>query len=118
KEAGIDAELINTSKITATELFLIDNGMEGLAMAMREARLRTYNAKFRALELIQTQLNFPILVLAAICLHQIAEEKKAKILLMTARDCCLWTQLQKHICERLGGHYDCEYFPSSRVTRN
>lgn len=118
KEAGIEAELITTSKVTAPEQFLIDKGMEGLAMACREARLRTYNAKFRALELIQIELNFPILVLAAIRLHEIAETRKAKILLMTARDCCLWTQLQKHICERLGGHYEVEYFPSSRVVRN
>jgi len=118
RDAGINAELITASSQTPAEEVLNSAGMSGLAVACREARLRTWHPRFRQLQLLHIEHNFPILVLASIALHMFAEEHSAKILLMSARDCCLWVDLQKDICERLGGHYEVEYFPSSRVVRN
>jgi hypothetical protein len=37
---------------------------------------------------------------------------------MSARDCCLWVELQRDLCQRLKGQYEVEYFPSSRVCRD
>ncbi len=118
REAGIPAELVTVSNATTTEQQLRNAGMEGLASACREARLRTWHPRFRQLQLLHIEYNFPILVLATIALHEFAERNNATLLLMSARDCCLWVDLQKDICERLGGHYEVEYFPSSRVVRN
>ncbi len=118
QQFGIPSELVEQSKLTAIEQHLFNNGMQGLALACREARLTTWHPKFRALQLLQIQANFPIMVLAAVALHAFAVKCNARVLLMSARDCCLWTELQNDVKRLLGDQYDVEYFPSSRVCRN
>lgn len=118
KLRGISAELMEAHKLTAVEQMIWDNSMPGLAYVLREARLRTWHDRFRPLQLLQIEINFPLLVMAAIKLHEFAVAKGARTLLMSARDCCLWVDLQRVICDRLKGGYTVEYFPSSRDCRN
>lgn len=114
---GIPSELINLTQLTELERSMVDFGIPSLGMACREARLRTWHPKFRALQLLQVSANFPVLMMAGMALHRFVEKRKIKRVLMTARDCCLWVDLQKDLCNRLHGKYEVEYFPSSRVCR-
>jgi hypothetical protein len=118
KEHGIEAELIELSKPTIIETYLISVGMQGLALCCREARLKTTHSGFRELQLLQVQANFPLLVLAAVELHQYVVSHGIQRVLMCSRDCCLWVRLQHIVCERLGGEYTMEYIPSSRICSN
>lgn len=115
---GIQAELITLASPTQSEKLLLDAGLDGLALACREARLTSWHPRFRQLQLLQSQANFPAIVLAGIELHNWAIENKIERLLMSARDCYSWVHLQRDICRRLGGHYECEYTPSSRFCRD
>ncbi len=110
---GIGAELITVSNLTSDE-----QAVGSLGLAMREARLRTWHPRCRNLQLIQIEYNFPILVHASLALHELAVKLGVKHLLMSARDCFLWQDLMRDIRERLGGTYEIEYFPGSRVVRN
>lgn len=114
---GIPAELITVSALTELEKAMVDFGVPELGLACREARLRTWHPKFRSLQLMQVGMNFPALVLAGVALHGFAQQRHLKRVLMCARDCCLWVDLQRDLCNRLQGSYEVEYFPSSRVCR-
>lgn len=113
----IQSELITVSALTELEQSMVDFGASGLGRACREARLATWHPKFRSLQLLQVSANFPALVMAGLKLHEIVEKNGIKLVLMCARDGCLWTDLQRDLCERLRGSYEVEYFPCSRVCR-
>lgn len=87
----------------------------GFAKAMREARLGTFNAGFRDLELLQIQDNAAMFFFASIRLHR--RMKGLRQVLMSSRNCCLWMKMQRAVRDLLGGKYNIEYFYTSRDAR-
>jgi len=85
---------------------------------MREARLTTYDGEFRRHQLLQIEVNFPILLFASVLLHRrVTEWTAATDVLMSSRDCCLWERLQRLVRDALGGVYRTHYFWSGRPAR-
>jgi hypothetical protein len=116
--AGVKATLVNLARLTPFERTLYEAGFRGLALTIREARLVTYNAKYRALELFQIQANFPFLFLASLLLHRRISSLHLDRLLMCSRDACLWHSLQREVCNLHDDpNYEVLYFYSSRITR-
>jgi hypothetical protein len=113
---NIPAEHILTSKLTPAETYIAQIGLPEVALACREARLRTWHPNFRAMQLLQIDYNFPVMLVAALVLHAFAQNYN--LVLMAARDCCMWVHLQKDIRDRLNAKYEIEYWPSSRFCRN
>ncbi len=115
QQAGIQATLTDVATLSSVEQFLISSGLPSIARLIREARLTTYDPAYRRFELLQTQVNFPILLLASYLLHyQVAHHASV---LMSGRDCCLWVQVQERLRDMLGGHYAVHYFHTSRIAR-
>jgi len=83
---------------------------------MRAARLRiaTPDPLARRLMWVQTQYNFPMLLLASVALHRHATEVGAAQLLFSSRDCYLWHGLY---CALFPDAAGAEYFYTSRRTR-
>lgn len=116
---GIPAVHVVTSRLTAEEKVLFDGGLPGLARIMREARLSSFNVSpnLRALQLVQVQANFPMLFIATLILHRIAVSNNYERILMSSRDCYLWSTLQTRLQKHLGGNYQVTYFLTSRLAR-
>ena len=108
---GIRGHYTAPSPFTALEGLVDGKGLRGLSRVMRETRLTTFNQKYRNLELLQTQLNFPMLFVGSLLLHRTQPER----LLMCARDCCLWQHLQAKVRDLCGGKYEIVYFRTSRL---
>lgn len=91
----IASELSRLSEPTQVERWCIDNGLRGLGELIRAARLRivTPDPLARRLLWVQTQYNFPILLLASVALHRHAAATGATRLLFSSRDCYLWRSL-------------------------
>jgi hypothetical protein len=89
-----------------------------LAQTIREARLTTFESDplARRLQLLQIQLNFPILFLAALMLDRKLTAAKISNALMSSRDCFLWHHLQQRIRLMSGATYNVIYFFTSRLT--
>jgi|ERR1041384_167543 hypothetical protein len=114
KRAGITGVLTELSHFTPIERRLLDN-FPSLAKTMREARLTTFDPQYRAFELAQIEINFPMLFIASIMLHRLMEGHTD--LLMSGRDCFLWQKLQEEVREMTGGTYRTHYFLTSRIAR-
>lgn len=97
RENGIAAELIVRSPFTPQEQMLVDAGFLPLARACREARLRTYNPKYRGIEMLQVNYNFPVLVMASVMLNR---KFPTGTILMSSRDCFMWQKLMQQMYGR------------------
>lgn len=117
KAHGIPARLSTLSIFTVSEREMERAGFPQLARLMREARLTTFSKDQRALEVFQTQRNFPLLFLACIWLHRRLLAGGFRRVLMSSRDCCLWVELQQRMRDLLGADYDVVYFYTSRIAR-
>jgi hypothetical protein len=116
--AGIRATLVQLSLFTQAEQELYDAGFKGLALSIREARLISYDPKYRQLQLLQNQANFPFLFLASILLHRKLTVAKLNRVLMCSRDAFLWHQLQEKVRNlHKDAGYEIHYFYTSRLTR-
>lgn len=111
---GINTRLSQLSDFTPVEQGLHDSGLKGLALTIREARLSEYSAGLRSLQLLQTQVNFPLLFIASIILHR---SHPAATFLMSSRDCCLWRHVQELVRDLHAGRYRVVYFRTSRICR-
>ena len=69
----------------------------------------------RPFQILQTQVNFPMLFIASILLHRIASEHTD--VLMSSRDCFLWAKLQEKVRNLAGHSYNIHYFLTSRIAR-
>ncbi len=117
--AGIGATLVQLSLLTPAEQELYEAGFEGLALSIREARLISYDPKYRDLQLLQNQANFPFLFLASILLHRKLAVEKLDRVLMCSRDAFLWHQLQQKVRNLHNDtDYEVVYFYTSRLTRH
>lgn len=116
---GIPVTLTKAAALSVEEQALYDDGFVGLAQTIREARLTTFeNDTFaRRLQLLQIQLNFPILFLAAVMLDRKLTTAKISNALMSSRDCFLWHYLQQRVRTISHATYKVVYFLTSRLTR-
>lgn len=98
---GIPARLTSTANVSRIEDAIVSRGFPCLARTMREARLRTYSddPTIRHVQDLQTQINFPLLVIAGLHLARIVEDQKYDVVLMTSRDCNLWINIIRHLAE-------------------
>jgi FkbM family methyltransferase len=92
---GIVCQHTGVSEPTPVEEWCLDVGLRRLGELIRAARLRIDSPDpiARRLMLVQTQLNFPMLVLGAAALRRHATEIGADRLLFASRDCHLWHEL-------------------------
>lgn len=116
---GIRAKLISISSFTAEEKELCESGFTALAKTMRETRLTTFDAEpvKRRLQLLQSQVNFPMLFLASLLLHRRVTHQKISTVLMSSRDCFLWFHMQNRLRVLAAGKYRVVYFLTSRIAR-
>ena len=117
---GIAVEHTAVSAPSGVEDWLLGVGLGDLARVLREARLRTWTPDplARHLQLIQIQLNAPILLLASVLLHRLAGRLGSTSLLFASRDCNLWLTLFRAMASNLGGEpLATEYFHTSRKAR-
>ena len=113
REHGISATWAFDSQFTERESYLRNSGFRGVSCAMREARLTEGTSRFPQLSKLQTQVNFPFLILGAIGVLRAAERYGCKTILMSARDCCLWTPA----VWSLDKQKVVKYFYTSRIAR-
>ncbi len=97
KRAGIDAKHVTAAAWTRGEQILVEAGLDAFAKAVREARLRSFNSNplLRRAQLVQFEVNLPLLILASVDVLRIARERGVDTLLMCSRDCNLWMPLMR-----------------------
>lgn len=116
--AGIGATRTRLSLFTPVEHELYEAGLKGLSLSIREARLVSYDGKYRQFQLLQNQTNFPFLFLASILLHRKLIIEGFNRVLMCSRDAFLWNHLQPRVRNlHHNASYDVHYFYTSRLTR-
>jgi hypothetical protein len=113
---NIASEHTRLSVPTQVEQWCLDNGLRGLGELIRAARLRivTSDPLARQLLWVQTQYNFPIMLLASVALHRHVVAMGTSQLLFSSRDCCLWHGLYNALFPHEAG---AEYFYTSRRAR-
>ena len=119
-DMGILATHCKVSPMTEAEIALDNAGFIGLSQLMREVRLSTWNVNpnYRALQLLQSQVNVPVLFLASLILHRKMKAEGRKVALMSARDCFLWQEMLGAVVALFGDYqYYSPYFLTSRIPR-
>jgi hypothetical protein len=116
---GIVSQQTTLARPNAVEQTLLDIGLRDLATICRETRLASWSERpnVRALQIIQADFNFPILVLASVALSRFAERENLSSLLFCSRDCNLWLPLFRIVARDFGLHCKADYFYTSRITR-
>jgi hypothetical protein len=79
---------------TEAEQKLVELGFKNLALLCREARLTTWSddPKHRAIQVCQTNYNFPVLFMASVLLNR---KNPTGNLIFSARDCFMWVRLMQ-----------------------
>ncbi|MFT3881795.1 MAG: hypothetical protein QM703_19315 [Gemmatales bacterium] len=113
-QAGIKSTIYIGARRTPIEQQMCDLGWVSLANLAREVRLSNPfsvpHTKEQYLWNLTCQLNFPLLVLASLCLDHHLRDEKASSVLFVSRDCYLWHFLY----QRLFAHTKSSYFYTSR----
>ena len=117
--AGITNEITRASDMNVVETMFMQAGLIDLARLSREARLATWHPDpaIRMLQIVQTSINFPLLLLASVHLARTAERAGRKTLLFCSRDCNLWHPLFDRVARRIGFEGKSQYFMTSRMAR-
>jgi hypothetical protein len=113
--AGIKGIRTDLAKWSKNENALL-NVLPNLAKTMRATRLRTWDADplQRQRQLLQIQANYPLLYCASLLLHR---QLKDETVLMSSRDCYLWTSLLFWIAQQTNAKYRPTYWYTSRLCR-
>ncbi len=116
---GVPARLSTVARRTEAETYLADQGFVALSNGAREARLRAWHTdiRMRSAQILQANVNFPILYLASLCLLTHCERIGVGRILFSARDCCLWHELVRSLIKIYSIPVTTEYFYTSRVAR-
>ncbi|TRL43004.1 hypothetical protein [Rhizobium straminoryzae] len=116
---GLTARLTRLDKPSAVETVLINLGLRQLAELCREARLRTFSedAGIRTVQLIQANLNFPLMLMASIELANLVRHLGLRRVLFSSRDCDMWVPLFEEVARRKGVTCKAEYFYTSRLAK-
>ncbi|MDE2005395.1 MAG: hypothetical protein KGI51_02415 [Rhodospirillales bacterium] len=117
--AGLSARHVAIAGWTRVEVLLARSGFRPLAEIVREARLSTYQPvpERRQEQILQIELNFPLLFLASLTLARLAAQRGWKRILFSGRDGFLWSTLYQVLYPLLGGAPPARYFHSSRIAR-
>lgn len=117
--AGIVARHVQVSAQSQVESAVRDAGFPALSQLVREARLTTWHhsPSLRDVQMLQIQLNFPLLFLG--CLNLVVEAKRRgwQRILFSGRDGFLWCGLYQLLFPRLADAPPCDYFYTSRIAR-
>ncbi|WP_377298443.1 hypothetical protein [Rhizobium sp. SGZ-381] len=115
----IAARLTRLDKPTAIEGVLINLGLRQLAELCREARLRTWSddKSIRMVQMIQANLNFPLMLMASIELANLVRQRGCRRVLFSSRDCDMWVPLFEEVARRMGVTCKAEYFYTSRLAK-
>jgi hypothetical protein len=116
KSHGVSAHLYTGPVLTEVEAALRTE-FPDLALTIRQARLMTYNQKYRDYQHLQTQINFPLLYLASLILHERCLKDGIVNILMSSRDSCLWVKLYNQLSCFGRWPEKAVYFYSSRMSR-
>lgn len=116
--AGIPATMTTVAHRTQTEHELAEHGFVGLSNWIREVRLSTWHTDplLRRAQLVQIEVNLPLLFLATIHLLHKIRERGWQNVLFSGRDCYLWYHLHHTLSERLPLP-PAKYFHTSRSAR-
>lgn len=119
QEAGIVAEHFVSTAPDFVERWLVGADARDLGEVTRMARLATWSPDpvMRELQLLQTRLNFPLMVLSTILLLRHMERNEIRNVLFCSRDCNLWIELFQVFRKHLGLSVDACYFHTSREAR-
>jgi hypothetical protein len=119
QQRGIPSRHTTVSAVTAEEQTIESMGYQGLAHAMREARLAYRHADPELLWIgrAQIEVNFPLLVLLALRLLAMSRASGYQNVLFSARDCYLLFLVFRRLADRLGDAPHSEYFLTSRIAR-
>ena len=116
---GLVTEQARSSEPNVVEQTFMQAGLRELALLCREARLASWHEDpaVRALQVVQTSLNFPLLLLASIALARRAKALGSTSLLFCSRDCNLWLPLFDALQRTMGSAFETSYFLTSRLAR-
>ncbi len=117
QQHGVRATLCTASQFTECENFVRQSGFGAIAGAMREARLTSATKSLQELWRLQTQVNFPFLLIGAIGVLRKARAHNCKTILMSSRDCVLWKDAVEFLARTTALDVRVEYFLTSRITR-
>lgn len=115
----ISARLTRLDKPSTVESVLINLGLRQLAELCREARLRTWSddKAVRLVQLVQANLNFPLMLMASIELANLVRQLGCRRVLFSSRDCDMWVPLFEEVVRRMGLTCKAEYFYTSRLAK-
>lgn len=118
-EHGIAARRTTRHQPTEIERWLIGSGLPQVGQLCRELRLGTWSPDpdVRAAQLVQSQANFPLMLVASAMLARLAERLDRRSVLMSSRDCHLWDPLFQQVADRLGIACRSRYFYTGRLPR-
>ncbi len=117
--AGITPRHVTLASRSPVEALLHANGLAPLSNIIREARLRTTHKlpALRQLQILQIQLNFPLLFLASLNLAAQAAQRGWQKILFSGRDGYLWHSLYQSLYPLLEHAPPSVYFYTSRIAR-
>jgi FkbM family methyltransferase len=116
---GITSRHTALSTPDYVEAWLLNLGLRDLAQIIRHGRLALWDADptVRQLQVIQTSLNFPLLVISSIVLARFAAANSIDNVLFCSRDCNLWTDVFRLVAGKMGVQANARYFYTSRQAR-
>lgn len=119
QQAGIPTRHVTLTAVSPMETALDRAGFGPLAELAREARLRGHHPSpaLRNAQMLQTQLNFPLLFLSTLALLREANARGWKKILFSGRDCYLWNSLYQQLYPIMDDAPQAEYFYTSRIAR-
>ena len=116
KRFGVEAQHVTVSQWSPGERILLDLGLRPYAQAVREARLRAYDADpiRQGVAAVQLRLNLPLLIIGGLYCLARARAIEADTLLMCSRDCNLLAPLVERIAQRAPHAPRVRYIRASR----
>jgi hypothetical protein len=116
---AIPTHRTTTHARNGAEQYLSDVGLGDLSELCRELRLRTWSdePQLRLVQIAQSSLNFPMLLIASTLLARSVEADSIERVLFSSRDCFQMRPLFETVAARLGVECRADYFYTSRLTR-
>ncbi len=116
---GIASKHTAISSPDYVEAWLLNLGLRDLAQIIRRGRLSHWhgNTTIRQLQVMQSSFNFPILALSSILLARFIAANGIRNVLFCSRDCNLWLEIFRVVCEKMNVQANARYFYTSRQAR-
>jgi len=116
---GIASKHTAISSPDYVETWLLNLGLRDIAQIIRRGRLASWhgNSTVRQLQTIQTSFNFPMLTLSSVLLARFIAANGLRNVLFCSRDCNLWLEIFRVVCEKMNIQASARYFYTSRQAR-